>query len=90
MAQNERLFRLATHVAYVRFCRTHAAYRSCLANQLWIMNWIDERRIEMRAKGRPHWVPSMEDFEQAVRDCGDDLVKSSHSRYCSARTGSFG
>jgi len=39
------------------------------------MDWVDERRIEMLAEGRPHWVPSMQDFEQAERDCGDDLVK---------------
>jgi len=39
------------------------------------MDWIDERRIEMLAEGRPHWVPSMDDFEHAMRDCWDDLVK---------------
>jgi len=40
------------------------------------MDWIDERRIEMRAEGRLHWVPSERDFEQAARDCADDLVKA--------------
>jgi hypothetical protein len=33
------------------------------------------RRIEMLAEGRHHWVPSTRDFEQAERDCWDDLVK---------------
>jgi len=51
------------------------AYHPCWANQLRIFDWIDERRIEMVAEGRPHWVPSMNDFEQAERDCWDDLVK---------------
>lgn len=39
------------------------------------LDWVDERRIEMRAEGRHHWVPSMRDFEMAERDCWDDLVK---------------
>jgi hypothetical protein len=86
----QRQLRIATLAAYIRFCRTHPAYRVCLANQLWIMNWTDERRIEMLAEGRPHWIPFMEDFEQAMSDCSDDLIKPAHSRYCSARTGSFG
>jgi hypothetical protein len=76
MTQNtQRQIKIATLAAYIRFCRTHLAYRACLANQLWILNWVDERWIEMRAEGRPHWVPSMNDFEQAARDCADDLVK---------------
>jgi porphobilinogen synthase len=40
------------------------------------MGWIDERRIEMLAEGRRHWVPSLWEFEQAMRDCWDDLVTS--------------
>jgi hypothetical protein len=37
---------------------------------------LESRRLERRrAEGRPHWVPSMRDFEMAVRDCWDDLVK---------------
>ena len=67
---------LATFLAYLKFCRLHPAYHACIANQLRIFDWIDERRIEMLAEGRPHWVPSTRDFEVAVRDCWDDLVKS--------------
>jgi hypothetical protein len=66
---------VATFNAYVRFCGQHRAYDACFANQIRIMDWIDERRIEMRAEGRSHWVPSTHDFELAVRDCWDDLVK---------------
>jgi hypothetical protein len=71
----ERQIRLATIARYSQFCRRTSAYRHCMANQLHIMNWIDERRIEMTAEGRPRWVPSVDDFWQAARDCGDDLVK---------------
>jgi len=49
-------------------------YHHSMANQIRIFDWIDERRIEMLAEGRPHWVPSTHDFEQAMRDCWDDLV----------------
>ncbi|HEY6369866.1 MAG TPA: hypothetical protein VIX37_04760 [Candidatus Sulfotelmatobacter sp.] len=66
---------LATFVAYLKFCRLHHAYHPCIENQIRILHWIDERRIEMTAEGRPHWVPSEQDFEQAMRDCWDDLVK---------------
>jgi hypothetical protein len=45
-----------------------------MVNYLMLMDWIDERRIEMQAEGRRHWVPSSWDFEQAMRDCWDDLV----------------
>jgi hypothetical protein len=43
--------------------------QSTMANYLMLMDWIDERRIEMQAEGRRHWVPSSWDFEQAMRDC---------------------
>jgi hypothetical protein len=66
---------LATFLSYLRFCRLHRAYHDCIANQLRIFDWIDERRIEMLAEGRPHWVPTDSDFWQAMRDCWDDLVK---------------
>ena len=66
---------LATFLAYLQFCRVHPAYHACFANQLRIFDWIDERRIEMLAEGRPHWVPSDRDFWLAMRDCWDDLVK---------------
>jgi len=46
-----------------------------MSNQLRIFDGIDERRIEMLAEGRPHWVPNERDFELAMRDCWDDLVK---------------
>jgi|ERR1035441_9649995 hypothetical protein len=68
---------LATFLAYLKFCRLLPTYHACIANQLRIFDWIDERRIEMLAEGRPHWVPSMRDFQQAERDCADDLVKRS-------------
>jgi hypothetical protein len=67
---------LATFIAYLKFCRRHPAYDPCWANQLRIFDWIDERRIEMLAEGRPHWVPSEHDYWQAMRDCWDDLVKT--------------
>jgi len=66
---------LAIFLAYLKFCRLRPAYHPSWANQLRIMDWIDELRIEMLAEGRPHWVPSMRDFEMAERDCCDDLVK---------------
>jgi hypothetical protein len=66
---------LATFLAYLQFCRLHPAYHPGWANQFRIFDWIDERRIEMLAEGRPLWVPSMRDFEQAERDCADDLLK---------------
>jgi hypothetical protein len=78
LLMNQRTSRqndLATFLAYLKFCRWHHAYHDCIANQLRIFDWVDERRIEMRAEGRPHWVPSMDDFERAMRDCSDDLVK---------------
>lgn len=65
---------LATFLAYLKFCRLCPAYLDCLANQLCIFDWIDERRIEMLEEGRPHWVPSTDDFERAARDCWDDLA----------------
>ena len=66
---------LASFIEYLRFCRWHPAYNSCFANQLRIFDWIDERRIEMLAEGRPHWVPNDRDFGWLMRDCWDDLVK---------------
>lgn len=66
---------VATILAYHRFCRLHPAYRHLMSNQLRIFDWVDERRIEMLAEGRPHWVPSERDFWLAMRDCWDDLVK---------------
>jgi len=77
-AMNQRIQRrndLATFLAFLKFCRLHPAYHPCFANQLRILDWVDERRIEMRAEGRAHWIPSTHDFERAVRDCWDDLVK---------------
>ena len=74
--KDQRQNDLATFLAYLKFCRLHSAYLACFANQLHIMDWIDERRIEMVAEGRPHWIPSLDDFERAMRDCWDDLVRS--------------
>ncbi len=73
--RSQRQNDLASFIEYLRFCHQHPAYNSCFANQLRIFDWIDERRIEMRAEGRAHWVPTDRDFEQAERDCWDDLVK---------------
>jgi len=72
----QRRNRLATILAYHRFCCEHRRYPHTMSNQLQIMRWVDDRRIEMLAEGRPHWVPSMDDFEHAMWDCWDDLVKS--------------
>lgn len=49
---------LATFLAYLKFCRRHPAYHACIANQIRIFDWIDERRIEIRAEGWAHWVPN--------------------------------
>jgi hypothetical protein len=73
--RSERENDLATFLSYLKFCRRHCAYNACVANQIRIFDWVDERRIEMLAEGRPHWVPSTRDFEMAERDCWDDLVK---------------
>ena len=78
--RDQQLIRIATARAYFRFCDECSAYPHNLANYLTIMGWIDERRIEMLAEGRRHWVPTHEDFWQAVRDCWDDLdIPNQHS-----------
>jgi hypothetical protein len=74
-AKVEQQIRVATLRAYFRFCDECSTYPHNLTNYLTIMGWIDERRIEMEAEGRRYWVPTDGDFWQAVRDCGDDLVK---------------
>ena len=71
----EQQISVATIIAYSRFRRECLEYDHTLANYLMLMHWIDQRRIEMQAEGRRHWVPSPRDFEQAMRDCWDDLVK---------------
>jgi hypothetical protein len=53
---------VATITAYSRFRREVSAYHHTLANYLMLMHWIDERRIEMQAEGRRHWVPTERDF----------------------------
>ncbi len=73
--RSQRQNNLATVIAYDRFCHLNSSYHHSMANQLRIMDWIDERRIEMLAEGRPHWVPTVDDFERAERDCWDDLAK---------------
>jgi hypothetical protein len=67
---------VATIMAYHRFCCKNSRYHHTMSNQLHMMRGVDERRIEMLAEGRPHWVPSMRDFELAMWDCSDDLVKT--------------
>jgi len=66
---------IATIITHCTFCGSHPEYYECWANQIRIMDWLDDRHIEMVAEGRPHWIPSMNDFERVARDCGDDLVK---------------
>lgn len=73
--RSQRQNSLATFIEYLRFCRQHPAYDACIANQFRIFDWIDERRIEMLAEGRRHWVPSERDFWLAMLDCWDDLVR---------------
>jgi hypothetical protein len=46
-----------------------------MANQIRIFAWVDQRRIEMLAEGWCHWIPNDRDFEHAMSDCWDDLVK---------------
>jgi hypothetical protein len=70
----QQQIRVATARAYFRFCNECSTYLHNLANLL-LIDWIDERRIEMEAEGRRYWVPTDRDFWQAVRDCWDDLVK---------------
>ena len=50
LLMNQRTSRqndLATFLAYLKFRRRHRAYHDCIANQLRIFDWIDERRIVM-------------------------------------------
>lgn len=74
--RNQRRSNLANFLTYLRFCRQHPAYRACFANQIQSFEWLEDRRIEMLAEGRPHWVPATHDFERAERDCRNDLVKA--------------
>jgi len=74
-SRTQRQNDLASFIEYLRFCRLRPAYHQCWVNQFRIFDWIDERRIELTAEGRPHWVPSLDDFERAMRDCWEDLVK---------------
>ena len=73
--RDQQQIRVATARAYFRFCNECSTYLHNLANYLMLMEWIDERRIEMQAEGRRYWVPTDWDFWQAVRDCWDDLAK---------------
>ena len=67
---------VASIIAYSRFRCECSQYHHSLGNYLMLMDWIDERRIEMQAEGRRHWVPSVRDFEQAMRYCWDDLARA--------------
>ena len=82
--RDQQRISVATTLAYHRFRCECSAYHHTLGNYLMLMHWIDERRIEMQAEGRRHWVPSVRDFEQAMRDCWDDLVREPqpHLRSC--------
>src|ERR1700756_685409 len=70
----QQQIRLATARAYFRVCSECSTYPQNVANYLLLMDWIDERRIEMEAEGRRYWVPGLHDFELAMWDCWDDLV----------------
>jgi hypothetical protein len=72
--REQQLIRLATARAYITFCNECSTYLHNLANYLMLMDWIDERRIEMQAEGRRYWVPTQRDYWLAVWDCGNDLV----------------
>ena len=72
--KSQQRIRVATTLAYHRFHCESSRYHHTTANYLMLMDWIDERRIEMQAEGRRHWVPSTRDFERAMWDCWDDLV----------------
>jgi hypothetical protein len=72
--KSQQQIRVATARAYFRFCNECPTCPHNMVNYLMLMDWIDERRIEMEAEGRRHWVPSVRDFEQAMRDCWDDLA----------------
>lgn len=73
--REQQQIRVATTIAYSRFRRESSRYHHTIGNYLMLMDWIDERRIEMQAEGRRFWVPSVRDFEQAMRDSWEDLVK---------------
>jgi len=74
--RDQQRISVATTLAYHRFRCEYPAYHHTLGNYLMLMHWMDERRIEMQAEGRRYWVPSVGDFEQAMRDCWDDLARA--------------
>jgi hypothetical protein len=74
--REQQQIRIATTHAYFRFCDDCSTYPHNVTNYLTIMDWIDERRIEMQAEGRRYWVPTDWDFWQAVRDWWDDLARA--------------
>lgn len=79
LSQREQMqISVATRLAYHRFRCESSTYHHSIGNYLMLMDWIDERRIEMQAEGRRYWVPTDWDFWQAVRDCWDDLAKEQH------------
>jgi hypothetical protein len=80
----QQQIRLATARAYFRSCSECSTYPQNVANYLLLIDWIDERRIEMEAEGRRYWVPTFWDFWQAMRDCWDDLVKPESSEVAAA------
>ena len=62
-------------MAYHRFCRENSRYHHTMSNQLHMIRWVDDRRIEMLAEARPHWGSL--DERLRARDVGfwDDLVQ---------------
>jgi hypothetical protein len=75
--RDQQRISVATIIAYSRFRRECLAYHHTLANYLMLMHWIDERRIEMQAEGRRHWVPSVYDLESPPLSLGRTLSLSS-------------
>jgi hypothetical protein len=73
--REQQQIRVATALAYQQFRCESSRYHHTIGNYLMLMDWIEERRIEMQAEGRQHWVPLMRDFERAMWDCWDDLVQ---------------
>jgi hypothetical protein len=72
-------------MAYHRFCCENSRYHHTMSNQLHMIRWVDDRRIEMLAEARPHWVPSMNDFEHAMWGSGMIWFNDEQAGCCNFR-----